>query len=228
LVDEVINGLGLDAAAGARARAALDSKDSGELTAVAGPGGALLTSLLEAAGPADKALVALDKIDLPANARDAYQRLQEVVALLKGVAPDIRMTIDPVENRGFEYHTGVTFVLFATGVRGELGRGGRYLAGGGANGTTASSARHAPDDAEPATGFTLFMDTVLGALSPDPNPRRIYLPLAASTADRMALKAEGWIIVAALEAATDDEAQAVRLGCSHILSNGNPLPVSGA
>ncbi len=228
LVDEVVNGLGLDAAAGAGARSALDRKDSGELAAVAGPGGALLTSLLKASGPADKALAALDKIDLPANARDAYQRLQEVVALLKGVAPELRITIDPVENRGFEYHTGVTFVLFAIGVRGELGRGGRYLAGGGANGTTASSARHAPDDAEPATGFTLFMDTVLGTLSPDPDPRRIYLPLAASAADRMALKAEGWIIVAALEAAGDDEAQAARLGCSHILNDGNPLPVSGA
>ena len=74
--------------------------------------------------------------ELPARARTACLRLSEVVALVKDAAPEISITIDPVENRGFEYHTGVTFVLFARGVRGELGRGGRYLAGGGANGTT--------------------------------------------------------------------------------------------
>jgi ATP phosphoribosyltransferase regulatory subunit len=133
-----------------------------------------------------------------------------------------------VENRGFEYHTGVTFVLFALGVRGELGRGGRYLAGGGANGTTSSSARIAHDGAEPATGFTLFMDTALGALTPDPCPKRIYLPPATSAADRRALQADGWITVAGFKAVDDEEVEAARLGCSHVLNGGKPRPVKGA
>ncbi|MEE8141220.1 MAG: ATP phosphoribosyltransferase regulatory subunit [Alphaproteobacteria bacterium] len=224
LVDEVVNGLGIEAAA---VRSALDRKDAGELAALAGVGGALLTSLLKATGPADATLAALGTMDLPAAARAACQRLAEVVALVKDAAPEISITIDPVENRGFEYHAGVTFVLFAMGVRGELGRGGGYLAGGGVNGTTASSARIAHDGAEPATGFTLFMDTVLGALTPDQSAKRIYLPLATSAADRRALKAEGWIGVAGLEAVDDEEAEAARLGCSHVLSGGKPRPVKG-
>jgi ATP phosphoribosyltransferase regulatory subunit len=224
LVDEVVNGLGIEAAA---VRSALDRKDAGELAALAGVGGALLTSLLKATGPADATLAALGTMDLPAAARAACQRLAEVVALVKDAAPEISITIDPVENRGFEYHAGVTFVLFAMGVRGELGRGGGYLAGGGVNGTTASSARIAHDGAEPATGFTLFMDTVLGALTPDQSAKRIYLPLDSSAADRRALKAEGWIGVAGLEAVDDEEAEAARLGCSHVLSGGKPRPVKG-
>ena len=224
LVDEVVNGLGIEAAA---VRSALDRKDAGELAALAGVGGALLTSLLKATGPADATLAALGTMDLPAAARAACQRLAEVVALVKDAAPEISITIDPVENRGFEYHAGVTFVLFALGVRGELGRGGGYLAGGGVNGTTASSARIAHDGAEPATGFTLFMDTVLGALTPDQSAKRIYLPLDSSAADRRALKAEGWIGVAGLEAVDDEEAEAARLGCSHVLNGGKPRPVKG-
>ena len=45
-----------------------------------------------------------------------------------------KLTIDPVEHRGFEYHTGVAFTIYARGVRGELGHGGRYAteANGGA------------------------------------------------------------------------------------------------
>ncbi len=228
LVDEIVGGLGIEAAAAAAVRSALDRKDAGELAALTEEGGALLTSLLKATGPAHKTLAALGAMDLPAAARAACQRLSEVVALVGDAAPEISITIDPVENRGFEYHAGVTFVLFAMGVRGELGRGGRYLAGGGVNGTTASSARDAHDGAEPATGFTLFMDTVLGALTPDPRARRIYLPLASPAADRRALQAEGWISVTGLEAVDDDAAEAARLGCSHVLSGGKPRPVQGA
>ena len=224
LVDEVVNGLGIEATA---VRSALDRKDAGELAALAGVDGALLTSLLKATGPAHKTLAALGAMDLPAAARAACQRLSEVVALVGDAAPEISITIDPVENRGFEYHAGVTFVLFAMGVRGELGRGGRYLAGGGVDGTTASSARIAHDGAEPATGFTLFMDTVLGTLTPDQSAKRVYLPLDSSAADRRALKAEGWIGVAGLEAVDDDQGEAARLGCSHVLSGGKPRPVKG-
>ncbi|MDX1483590.1 MAG: ATP phosphoribosyltransferase regulatory subunit [Alphaproteobacteria bacterium] len=226
LVAEVVSALGLDAGAAAKLRAALDRKDGGELQTLGGEAAALFNRLLKAAGDAGTALQALARIDLPPAARAACERLAEVVALVQDAAPEIGLTIDPVENRGFEYHTGVTFVLFAMGVRGELGRGGRYLAGGGDNGTTSSSARVAHDGAEPATGFTLFMDTVLGALTPDPRPQRIFLPMGTSGERRRALRAEGWITVAGLMHVDDAEAEARRLGCSHALIGDRPRPVA--
>jgi ATP phosphoribosyltransferase regulatory subunit len=227
LAAEVFAGLGMGAADQSRARAALDHKDAGELKTLGSEPARLLAHLLKAAGPADKALRVLAWIDLPPAARAACERLAEVVRLITDAAPEIRLTIDPVENRGFEYHTGVTFVLFAKGVRGELGRGGRYLAGGGANGTTASSAGAASASAEPATGFTLFMDTVLGALTPDPEPRRVFLPLGTPGETRRRLQAEGWITLAGLEPAGDAAAAARRLGCSHVLAGDAPRSVGG-
>jgi ATP phosphoribosyltransferase regulatory subunit len=227
LVGDVFAGLDLGARDQARARAALDRKDEGELKAVGGAAAMLLTSLLRAAGPADAALAALAALELPADARAACARLAEVVALVTAIDPAIKLTVDPVENRGFEYHTGVTFVVFAKGVRGELGRGGRYLAGGGANGTTAMSAGSAHVGAEPATGFTLFMDTVLGALVPDPESRRVYLPMGTAPDVRHGLQGEGWITLAGLEPASDAAAEARRLGCSHVLAGGMPKAVDG-
>src|SRR5260221_635843 len=89
-------------------------------------------------------------------------RLASVVERLARVAPGLVITIDPVENRGFEYHTGVSFTFFARSVRGELGRGGRYRTGNGGG--------------EPATGFTLYTDTVLRAAPKPETPSRLFLP----------------------------------------------------
>jgi ATP phosphoribosyltransferase regulatory subunit len=227
LVPEVIEAIGLDEDKAAKARAALDRKDAGELKDI-GAGTGILTDLLKAAGAADRALAALAKMDLPDGAKATCARLRDVVAMINEAAPGVTITIDPAENRGFEYHTGITFVLFAVGQRGELGRGGRYLAGGGDNGTTAAAAGTAHAGAEPATGFTLFMDTVLAALTPAGGSARVYLPLGTNSGTRARLQDEGWITVAGLTAAEDIDGEAQCLGCSHVLENDETRPVKGS
>ena len=125
--------------------------------------------------------------------------------LICRIAPQARLTVDPVEHRGFEYQTGISFILFAKGVRGELGRGGRYRATG-PNGESESS-----------TGFTLFMDTVLRA-TPAPQPqRRIFLPVGTAAAKARELRQAGWTTLAGLTETADPKAEARRLGCSHWL-----------
>jgi ATP phosphoribosyltransferase regulatory subunit len=218
VVPAITAALGLSEAEAGRARVALDRKDAGAIAAMGNGAAALLAALLKAAGPAETALKALGAIDLPPVAAAACARLAEVVALLGERVPGIRLTIDPVENRGFEYHTGVAFVLFALGARGELGRGGRYLAGGG----------DVPNGAEPATGFTLFMDTVIRALPPAAMPDRVYLPLTADSAARTRLQEDGWITVAGLDDVADPVAEARRLGCSHVLKDGRAVAVKDA
>jgi ATP phosphoribosyltransferase regulatory subunit len=133
-----------------------------------------------------------------------------VVEKLNDQAPDLALTADAVENRGFEYHTGITFTLFARGVRGELGSGGRYVAGNG------------DDGGEPATGFTLFMDSVLRALPAPNDDERIYVPACS---DGAALRAEGRTTVQGLDDGTDGEAEARRLQCTHILVGGEVRPI---
>jgi ATP phosphoribosyltransferase regulatory subunit len=206
--------------AGAQAaalRAALDHKDAAAVAAVAGKAGALLEQLLAAAGPAAAALAALDRLDLPARARAERVRLGAVLDGLGTAAPELKVTVDPVENRGFEYHTGISFTFFGAGATaraplGELGRGGRYEAGD-------------PAAPEPATGFTLYTDTILQALPAASAPRRVLLPLGADRIQAGAMRAAGWVTVAALEPTGDWRAEARRLGCSHVLEGLTPVTV---
>ncbi|CCQ75173.1 ATP phosphoribosyltransferase regulatory subunit [Magnetospira sp. QH-2] len=204
---------GLDEQTTDALRFALDRKDAGEVADLVPSLGQtlepVLQGLLTAAGPAHRALEILNALDLPDEAAEARAALSQVVERLQAGAPDLTVTIDPVENRGFEYHTGVTFAFFARQGRGELGRGGRYIAAG------------APDgNGEPATGLTLFMNAVLRVL-PDPEmDRRIYVPLGTDAATGHDLRATGWITIDGLEDTGDVHGEARRLRCSHAWTNG--------
>ncbi|MCH7929315.1 MAG: ATP phosphoribosyltransferase regulatory subunit, partial [Proteobacteria bacterium] len=206
LVSAVCEGLGLDDDATAEARTALDRKDAAAVAAVGGRAAELLGAMLRAAGPHEAALAALAALGLPPAAAAMRDGLAEVASLVAADTPGIGLTVDPVEHRGFEYQTGVSFTLFGLGVRGELGRGGRYHAGDGAG--------------EPATGFTLFMDTVLRALPGPEAVRRLFVPAGVARAEAARLRAEGWIAVAGLEAVDDAAAEARRLGCTHLYRDG--------
>jgi len=217
LVPAIIEACGTGEEGTAELRAALDHKDAAAVTALAGRAGKLLEELLLAAGPAAATLAALDRLDLPERASAERVRLGAVLDGLTAAAPELKVTVDPVENRGFEYHTGISFTFFAGGSAahgplGELGRGGRYEAGD-------------PAAPEPATGFTLYTDTILRALPGATPPRRVLLPLGADRGRAAALRAAGWITVAALAAAGDWRAEAQRLGCTHVLEGKNPVAV---
>jgi ATP phosphoribosyltransferase regulatory subunit len=195
-------------------RAALDHKDAAAVAATAGEAGELLGQLLAAAGPAAAAFAALDHLKLPTRARAEQLRLGAVLDGLAAAAPGLKVTVDPVENRGFEYHTGISFTFFAGGVAacgsgGELGRGGRYQAGD-------------PAAPEPATGFTLYTDTILRTLPDGPLSRRLLLPLGTDRGYARLLRERGWITVSALEPTADWQAEARRLGCTHVLIDGEP------
>lgn len=215
LVASILENLDLDAATTAELRAALDRKDEDATGAILrGQGVAFsdtakaLCALIETVGPADEVIGELNDVDLPPGARAEVARLAAVVEGVHGAMPDLPLTLDPVEYRGFEYHTGVSFTLFAAGVRGELGRGGRYITGAG----------------EAATGVSLYMDSILRALPAPERGDRLYLPYGTPFADGAAFRAAGWVTVAAT-AAGDATVGARAQGCSHTLVDGAPAPV---
>ena len=208
LVAKVAADLGQPPADTARLRQALDRKDNAAVSAVAGAEAPLFQALLQAAGPAEPALEALAAIALPAGAAEELARLELVVALIRRADPDLTLTIDPAEHRGFEYHTGISFTLFAAGVRGELGRGGRYET-------------EQPDGGgESSTGFTLYMDTVLRALPPAQAPKRLFLPAGSEPEAGRTLRLAGWVTVAGLDRAADPRREARRLDCGYLLLDG--------
>jgi ATP phosphoribosyltransferase regulatory subunit len=210
LVPALVGEAGIDVQSHHRLRAALDRKDIAGVAELVGRLGleltGTLTEMMALAGPCEAAMQTLMALPLPPAAAVERAALARVVACIQAhdFAPDL--SIDPVENRGFEYHTGVTFAVFASGVRGEIGRGGRYRAG--ANG-------------EPATGATLFVDAVMAAL-PEPQQRlnRVFLPAGASPQHGRILREQGWVAVSGFDGTADQDAEAQRLRCSHVLADG--------
>ncbi len=188
--------------------AALDRKDAAAVSDLAGDKCQPFLDLLGSVGPLETSLPQLAALDLPPAAAKQVTRLSEVAAILVEAAPDLTLTIDPVEHRGHVYQIGLSFTLFGMGVRGELGRGGRYLAdcldGG----------------SEPGTGFTLFTDTVMRAIEAGSGPARLYLPFGAPRAAAIALRQEGWATVNGLSAQEDPVREAQRLRCSHLWREG--------
>lgn len=190
-------------------QAALNDKDAGELAALKGEAGAVFRGLLAAAGPADDALAALDRLALPDAVQPLIAGVKTLVARLKEAAPDLAVTVDPGEFEGFEYKTGISFTLFAIGARGEIGRGGRYE-------IAAAEGR----GRESATGFTVYLDSVIRAAPAAIPSQKLYVPFGVSLAEARRLQGEGWRTVRGLAKEADVRHQAAALGCTHILAHG--------
>jgi ATP phosphoribosyltransferase regulatory subunit len=89
-----------------------------------------------------------------------------------------------------------------------IGRGGSY------------SVTHADGRSDPAVGFSLYPDPLIGAgLGREDSERRLFLPLGHDPAAAAALRADGWVTVAAL---SDTDRPA---GCSMQLGPNGPEPI---
>ena len=127
----------------------------------------------------------LSKIALPSKAKADVEKLLTVAKDLRAALNvyglgDVQITIDPLERRGFEYQTGISFTLFAKGASGELGRGGRYNVDG--RGMRA---------AETATGFTLYMDTIMKVVPAGKSAKAETVDASASWKDIKYLQDQG-------------------------------------
>jgi len=175
----------------------------------------IFSSLVKAVGPVDLAIETLKKIDLPRKAAAELKKLSDIIISLRERTPNLTITVDPVETRGYEYHTGVTFTFFALDVRGEIGRGGRYL-------VNDTNGIEAP---ETATGASLYIDTIQRAL-PRPKKRNRVLIAASNTNAAIKLRKEGWITVEHFEDNSSDNLRyAKKTGCTHFWDGKNVIPI---
>ncbi|MCW2396254.1 MULTISPECIES: ATP phosphoribosyltransferase regulatory subunit [unclassified Sphingobium] len=181
-------------------RDSLDAKDAGSLAAL-GEAARPYLALIEATGPFHPAMERLQAF----NAGPAKGKLDNLIAALRAIAKpigwDITLTLDPTERHGFEYQSWFGFSVFAEGFIGEIGRGGSYAVAG------------ADGKAEPAMGFSLYPDPLIDAGFGTTAAQRAFLPIGHDGARAAALRAEGWVTIAALDEADDPLA----LGCEAIL-----------
>jgi ATP phosphoribosyltransferase regulatory subunit len=183
---------------------ALDRKDTASVMATGDAQANLLLELLAASGSASRAIPALLAIQLRPDSRLHAQRLAETVAAVQRHRPGLMLTIDPVEFRSYRYHTGVCMTIFATGRQAELGRGGRYLCA----------------ESEPATGITLYPDTIVQIAETAPLRPRLYLPFGTDAAVAEKLRADHFATIMGLAPHAEPAREAQRLGCSHVFHDG--------
>ena len=190
--------LPVDPAQIASLRDRLDAKDAGAVAAIS----PAYLPLIEAAGPFAPALARLRALD---QRGVLASRLDGLAAITETIGDRARLTLDPTERHGFEYQTWLGFSLFADGARGEIGRGGSY------------AVIHDDGAEEAATGFTLYADALPTAADGDAR-RRLFVPLGTSREAADAMRAAGWVTVAALHAGDTPEAQL----CTHLWVAGEP------
>ena len=178
-----------------RLRDRLDAKDAGAVAELAPD----YLPLIEAAGPFEAAVARLRAFDTSGVLSSRLDGLEAIAAALGDRAT---LTLDPTERHGFEYQTWLGFSLFAQGATREVGRGGTY------------TLMHEDGAEEAATGFSLFAAAIAGGSAGE--RRRLFLPVGTLEADGAAMRAAGWVTVAALEAGDTPEAQL----CTHLYAEG--------
>ncbi len=158
LVRALLAPLHMEAQAQQALETQLAQKDASALGTLPPETARTLTALIEASGSAARALPALRAITLQNPVAAQRNALCDLVGILQAQWPDLRISLDAVEARGFEYHHGISFTFFSTESTAELGRGGRYML----------------DETSEATGATLYLDALHPLLSP-PMARRLLL-----------------------------------------------------
>ena len=177
LVGEVLRHSNISAGAHADITAAVECKDT---CAVKDVGVAGLAEMIEAAGPAEAALQQLQSLDIPETGKQQVAHVAAVLKHLQTLGVQAEFTIDPVENRGFEYYTLVSFALFSRSAQYELGRGGRY------------TISHENGEEEPATGVSLYVNTLMDIVSVAEETPVKQLPENSTLADAEKWQKEGY------------------------------------
>lgn len=186
---------------------AVECKDSGSVAAANLKGYAsILPALISAAGEAQTCLAMLESQNLPDQAKKQIAHVKAVLKQLKLLGVPVSITIDPVENRGFEYHSTISFALFSRIGQSELGRGGRYVIAG--NG-----------EAETATGITIYVNPLMEAVALEPPLNRLLVPGDLTLIECRELQDAGYAVIRALGAEIDF-AIAREQQCSHIWQQG--------
>ena len=164
---------------------------------------ATIQRLISETGPIKTALKALEDPSMPAFVHAYGKTIRSITERLTAAMPDLQITLDALESRGFDYHHGISFSVFAQGIRHELGRGGRYA-------LTPETGKRVE-----ATGFTHKVTHLLRLLPEAAPAKRIAVGAGEPFATLAKLQAEGYATVLVYGEDKPDAA-AKRLQCGFV------------
>lgn len=174
----------------------------------------ILAQAIDGAGCASDALAALDGMACSPALTDNLKRLGAVCTGMRAALDDlgiddVNLTVDVIDQDGFEYHKGLGFTLFSSAVHGEIGRGGAY------------DVRFGHDEqSETAKGFTLYMDTISKCVGASDDAPCLYVEADVSWKKIRDLQAQGWIIIRGIGNDT------MPRECTHMLKDGTVTTIS--
>lgn len=187
-------------------RLAIDQKDRSSLHGIHHPLIGNIISLLDITSCEDPSTVDWQALisKMPKQSGDLLAGWVQRITAIKAAGIPARLTFDPLEQQGFEYHTGLAFSLFASHVESEIGRGGRYLL----------------NDDTPAVGFTIYLNPLRHVMDPPSAGMKCYVTYGNALDDIERLRAKGWITLHALSAKENPHEQAKLHECTHLLDAG--------
>jgi ATP phosphoribosyltransferase regulatory subunit len=181
---------------------AIDRKDLQTLKKLNFYNSETILKLMETAGNYEHSIRHLSELKLDGKLSETIKYLLKVINIIKENDNSINISIDPLENRGFKYHTGLTFTIFSEMFKGEIVKGGSY--------NTLSG--------ETATGCTIYTEKIYCQTVTHENNDLVYIPyLNMIEADNIIKK--GFKVVFGSTLTKDFDKEAIQLKCQYIWKN---------
>ena len=181
---------------------AIDLRDTKNLKKFKFKYSKIVLDLMESSGDYSFATNFLSKLKLEGFINDVRDYYLRVIDIVDKNDSSIKISIDPLENRGFNYHTGLSFTIFSENLKGEIAKGGRYKT---LNGET-------------AIGCTIYTEKIYSNSKSSIDKSLVYVPyLNINDADHIISK--GYRVVFGNNLTSDQKKDAFNLKCQFIWEN---------
>ena len=181
---------------------AIDRKDKNVIKKLKIDSALQILKLMEAAGDYESSKINLSLLGSNDFLSKALDYLLNVAKIIKENNPSVNITLDPLENRGFKYHSGLSFTIFSKNFRGEIAKGGRYL--------TVSN--------ETATGCTIYTEKIYNTAKDFIENKLVYVPFL-NINDANSIIDKGYDIIFGTRENDNVEQEAHEMGCKYIFKN---------
>ena len=177
----------------------IDNKDKQSLKKLKFENLNIISELMDVFGDHLNVIKYLQELKSKGILVDIIDHYLTVIDIVRKNDKSIKLSIDPLENRGFKYHTGITFTIFSDKLKGEIAKGGSYNISTG----------------ETATGCTIYTEKVYPKLMLNLDKDLVYIPyLNMKDADEIIKK--GYRIVFGSVANSEFEKEASEMNCKYI------------
>ena len=177
----------------------IDNKDKQSLKKLKFENLNIISELMDVFGDHLNVIKYLQELKSKGILVDIIDHYLTVIDIVRKNDKSIKLSIDPLENRAFKYHTGITFTIFSDKLKGEIAKGGSYniLTG------------------ETATGCTIYTEKVYPNLMSNLDKDLVYIPyLNMKDADKIIKK--GYRIVFGSVSNSEFEKEASEMKCKYI------------